>query len=47
MPRGRKRKIASFVPPPWIPNSSSEDENNREREPPPGLAAQIPGHGNV
>ena len=26
MPRGRKRKI-SFVPIPWIPNSSSEDEH--------------------
>ena len=27
MPRGRKRKITEFVPPPWIPNSSSEDEH--------------------
>ena len=26
MPRGRKRKIAKFVPQPWIHNSSSEDE---------------------
>lgn len=26
MPRGRKRKV-EFVPRPWIPNSSSEDEH--------------------
>ena len=26
MPRGRKRKVSEFVPRPWIPNSSSEDE---------------------
>ena len=28
MPRGRKRKIGNFIPRPWIPNSSSEDEHN-------------------
>ena len=26
MPRGRKRKIAEFVPPQWIPDSSSEED---------------------
>ena len=26
MPRGRKRKITEFVPPPWIQYSSSEEE---------------------
>lgn len=31
MPRGRKRKNASFIPRPWIPNSSSEDEHNAEQ----------------
>ena len=27
MPRGRKRKINDYIPPRWIPNSSSEDEH--------------------
>lgn len=27
MPRGRKRKF-QFVPQPWIPNTSSEDEDH-------------------
>ena len=30
MPRGRKRKIAVFVPQPWIPNTSSEDEHDHD-----------------
>lgn len=30
MPRGRKRKIAEFIPRAWIPNSSSEDEHHQE-----------------
>ena len=35
MPRGRKRR-APFVPPRWIPNSSSEDDN------PPQVPLQFP-----
>ena len=31
MPRGRKRKNV-FVPQPWIPNSSSEDEHEVPRQ---------------
>lgn len=30
MPRGRKRKNV-FIPRPWIPNSSSEDEHQGDR----------------
>ena len=33
MPRGRKRKIQSFVPQPWIHNSSSEGEQHDDVHP--------------
>lgn len=35
MPRGRKRKIAEFIPRPWIHNSSSEDEHLEDQVPEP------------
>ena len=41
MPRGRKRKTTEFIPQPWIPNSSSEDEH-REFEPPRVARLDIP-----
>ena len=47
MPRGRKRKV-TFVPQPWIHNSSSEDEHRNDPAPPPPQALryehQLPRH---
>ena len=42
MPRGRKRKHV-FIPMPWIPNSSSEDEPQevRVRGDPPRQPVQV------
>ena len=41
MPRGRKRKNV-FVPMPWIPNSSSEDEHQGLQVPDDVHLAQVP-----
>ena len=43
MPRGRKRKL-QFVPRPWIPNSSSEDDH-LEGEPVPNVRRDDVPHG--
>lgn len=42
MPRGRKRKAAAFLPPPWIHNSSSEDEYQPDNQPPLPVPAPAP-----
>lgn len=41
MPRGRKRRNV-FIPMPWIPNSSSEDEHQEEVVPDFEPQAQVP-----
>ena len=42
MARGRKRKNANFIPRPWIPNTSSEDEHDVEQPLQGGKLSYLP-----